>query len=91
MEPLIQDTGNTLLSQGVLGIAVIGLVYFVMMLRAELKDVRAAHKVELAEKDKLIHELHESRLAEARVGFDLARTTQSTMDAFLVAMKTNRG
>jgi hypothetical protein len=90
MEPIAESVSNALLSQGVLGVAVIGLVYFVMMLRAELKDVRAVHKVELAEKDKLIQELHESRLAEARVGFDLARTTQTTMDALLAAIK-NRG
>lgn len=85
-QPVVDGAG-VLLSQGVLGVAVVGLVYFVMLLRAELKDVRSAHKTELLEKEKLIHELQEERLREARVGFDLAKTTQTTMDALLTAMR----
>lgn len=91
MDPLVEGAGGALLSQGVLGIAVVGLVYFIMMLRAELKDVRAAAKIELAEKDKLILELQEARLKEARVGFDLAKSTQNTMDALVVALKRDGG
>lgn len=87
MDPLAEGAGGVLLSQGVLGVAVVGLVYFVMMLRAELKDVRTACKTEIAEKDKLIHELQEARLAEARIGFDLAKSTQITMDSLLAALR----
>lgn len=76
-----------LLSNGVLGLAVLALVYFILMLRAELKDVRAVHRVELAEKDKLIFQLQENRLSEARIGFDVARSNQATLDAFLSAIR----
>lgn len=81
------DAGKSLISNGVLGIAVVGLVYFVMILRAELRDVRLAHRVEIAEKDKLINELQEARVTDSRAGYDLARSVQTTQEAFLIAIR----
>ncbi|MER8762910.1 hypothetical protein [Mesorhizobium sp. M0968] len=83
----LEDVGSIFLSQGLLGAICLALVYFILMLRAELRDVRAAHKVELAAKDSLINELQEDRLKEARVGFDLAKSFQSTMDAFAMTVR----
>jgi len=87
-----QETGvepltNIFLSQGVMGAIVIALVYFIMMLRAELRDVRAAHKTEIAAKDSLILELQEDRLKEAKIGYDVANSTKVALDALLVAIR----
>lgn len=87
LESLPDGVGSYFVSQGLLGVICIALVYFIMMLRAELRDLRVAHKVEIAAKDSLINELQESRLQEARVGFDIARANQATLDAFLSAIR----
>lgn len=83
------DASKSLISNGVLGVAVIGLVYFILMLRAELKDVRTNHKVEIAAKDALILELQEKRLVESQQGYQIASSVTSTLNAYLAA--TQRG
>lgn len=82
---------SVLLSQGVLGVVTVALAYFVMILRADLRDTRQAHKVEIAEKDELINELQEKRLAESREGYKIAAANKETLDAFLLAIKQGRG
>lgn len=77
-------SNSEIFTNSVLGIAVIALVYFVMLLRAELRDTRTAHRIEIAEKDKQLMELQDSRLAEAKAGIDLAKSIQSTMEAALL-------
>jgi hypothetical protein len=76
---------SDIFTNSVLGIAVVALVYFVMILRAELRDTRAAHKIEVAEKDKLIYEQQEARISEAKAGADLAKTVKSTLDALMLS------
>lgn len=87
MDPLTESVGNIFLSQGLMGAIVVALVYFILMLRGELRDLRAVHKVEIAAKDALINDLQEQRLKEARVGFDVARANQATLEAFLQAIR----
>ncbi|RWX72615.1 hypothetical protein [Mesorhizobium sp. M2A.F.Ca.ET.039.01.1.1] len=87
IDPITEGVGNIFLSQGLLGAIVIALVYFILMLRSELRDTRAAHKVEIAAKDALINELQEQRLKEARVGFEIANQSKATLDAFLTALR----
>jgi phosphate/sulfate permease len=85
----VDPTGLTdfFLSQGILGATSLALAYFVLMLRKELRDERAAHKVELASHLKTIYELQDERLKEAREGYAIARSVQTTLDAFSMAMK----
>lgn len=71
-----------------MGAVVVALVYFILMLRAELRDLRTVHRTEIAAKDALIHNLMEERLKEAKVGYDVANSTKSTMEALLVAIRT---
>lgn len=86
-EPISESVSSIFLSQGLLGAVCIALVYFILMLRAELRDVRAAHKTELAAKDALVNDLQEKRLAEARTGFDIARANTAALDSFLQAVR----
>lgn len=77
--------------QAVSGIAQQGLgwtlfllaLWYIGRLQQELKDLRDAHKQELAGKDKTILELQEARVIEAKSGFQIASATQTTLQAFL--------
>lgn len=66
MDELLQEASKVLFANGILGVAVAGLVYYVMMQRAENRDERTAHKIELAEKDKLIVELYDRLVDQAQ-------------------------
>lgn len=91
MDPdVVLDASERVISQGVAGVLAIVcfvLVYFIMLLRAELRDERTSKRVELAAKEALILELQESRLTEAKSGYDLARSVQGSLDAFLMAIR----
>lgn len=80
--------GKQLFSEGISGIIIVALVYFIMTLRGELRDERAAHKVELAAKDALILKLQEERLEEARGVIQLAKSTQVTLEGVQTAVET---
>ncbi|TCR01052.1 hypothetical protein [Neorhizobium sp. JUb45] len=80
------DITASYISQGVIGTTCVVLALVVLKLWTEIKGERAAHKIELASKDALIKDLYEARLQEAKAGFDIARTTQSSLDAFLAAV-----
>ena len=87
-DPVTDSITNIVLSQGLMGVIAVVLIYFILQLRAELRDTRAVHKTEIAAKDALIYELMEERLKEARVGYDVANSTKSTLEALLVAVRT---
>jgi len=87
MEKLLEQAGDIILQQGLSGVAILGLIYLVYMLRSELKAVRTAHRTELTERDKLIFEIQESRVTEARSGYEVIRSIQRNMDAILEALK----
>lgn len=80
MDKLITDAGEVLLSNGPLGIVVIGLVYYIMMQRAERRDENAAHKVELASKDKLIVELYDRLVTQASAGLKGLEAVQKPLE-----------
>lgn len=87
MEPITDGVSNFYLSQGVLGASCLVLMIVAVMLwRAREKD-RLDHKVELAAKDALINELQEQRLEEALAGRDSLKSFQTTLDAFLQAVR----
>ena len=87
MDELIQKVANALLDYGISGIANLGLIYLVYMLRVELRDTRSAHRVEIAEKDKLIYQTQEARVAEARAGYEVISSIQKTQDAIVGAIR----
>jgi hypothetical protein len=51
------------------------------------RDRRIAHKADIAAKDALINELQEQRLTEALASRDVIRSIQTTLDAFLQAVR----
>lgn len=67
MEALLPAAGQELLSTGLIGAACIFLLWLLGRKEQELKDTRHAAEVKLAEKDKLIQELQESRLDELKL------------------------
>lgn len=90
-QELTDGISNFYLTQGVLGVscAVLG-VALIFLWRAREKD-RLDHKVDLAAKDALINELQEQRLEEALAGRDIIKTFQTTLDAFLQAVRGGKG
>ena len=87
MDEVIEKGVDLLLNYGLSGLANIGLIYLVYMLRGELRDTRAAHRVEIAEKDKLIFQSQESRVQEARAGYEVISSIQKTQDAIIGAIR----
>ncbi len=87
MDKLLEQAGQILLQQGLSGLAILGLVYLVYMLRAENAAQRTSHRTELAERDKLIFQIQEERVTEARSGYEVIRSIQRNMDAILDALR----
>ena len=90
MEGLVDKIADTLISQGPVGIMCLVLLYVLFMLRADLRDTRAAHRTELAEKEKLIYQLQDARLEEVRSVSEIARSTQMTLSALTTALQGQR-
>ncbi len=87
MDKLLEQAGQIILQQGLSGVAILGLIYLIYLLRAELKVERSNKRVELAERDKLIFQIQEERVAEARAGYEIIRSIQTTQDAIVNALK----
>ena len=83
MDDIVVEGARSLFTNGVLGVVVAGLVYYLMVMRAEIREERKNHKIELAAKDALILDLQEKRLQGALAGAELARQMKDTFDALL--------
>ncbi len=83
--------GKELLSQGLLGIIIAFLVWYLGRREAEQKAEREAHRLELAAKDKRIEELSDERYADAKQFVEVAQGLRTQGQAFLAAIerKTN--
>lgn len=73
-------------AQGVLGLVILLLLYVIRELRADLRELREAHKIELTEKDKLINGLQEKRVDEIKTTITLTQSVHSTLDTFLATI-----
>jgi hypothetical protein len=87
MDEIIKQGVTLLLQYGLSGLLNIGLIYLVYKLREELRDVREANRVEVAEKDKLIYQSQESRVTEARAGYEVISSITKTQDAIIGAIR----
>lgn len=83
MDQLLITSGKELAQYGLLGAFCVFLLWYIGRLQQELKDLRDAHKQEIAAKDKLINELQEARVVEAKQGFQLASATKTTLEDVL--------
>lgn len=73
---------SQLLSQGLLGVIVIFLLWYIGKLQTELRDLRETHKVEIAAERKLNAELQDERLVEAKSVLEVIVQVKSTLDAW---------
>jgi hypothetical protein len=79
MDQIITQTLTGLAQQGLGWSLFILALWYIGRQQQELKDLRDAHKQELAAKDKTILELQEARVIEAKSGFQIASATQTTL------------
>lgn len=89
MDQLLIDGGKILGEQGLSGLAIVALVYYVMMQRADGRDQREVHKIEIAEKDKLIRELYDRLVQQAQAGLKGLEAVQQPLSD--IATKLRRG
>lgn len=87
MDTLLVEASKALFSNGILGIAVVGLVYYNFMQRAENREERTAHKVELAEKDKLILILYDRLVDASTAGLRGLEAVQRPLEGIAAKMK----
>lgn len=83
MDQLFQSGGNQLLSQGLVGVICIFLLWYIGRLQQELKDLRAEHKAEIATKDKALMDQVQARLVEQKYGFEIAASTKTALEVLL--------
>jgi uncharacterized protein YqfA (UPF0365 family) len=81
------DVSTVYLTQGVLGASCVVLALVILKLWGARETDRTRHEANIAAKDALINDLQEQRLAEALAGRDVIRTIQTTLDAFLQAVR----
>lgn len=86
-DQLVAGGTSQLLSQGLLGVICVFLLWYIGKLQTEIRDLRAAHKVEIAEERKLNAELQESRLDESKVLLEAVSSNKSSFQALLSAIQ----
>ncbi len=90
MDQLVSQGGSQLLSQGLLGVIVVFLLWYCGQMQKRLDDERAAHKVEIAAERKLNADLQQSRLEESKALVEVVVSSRSTMEALLAATKQGK-
>jgi hypothetical protein len=87
MQPdIITGITTPFFANGIIGALCVALACFILKLWGEMKNERAAHKVELAAKDALIEKLYDARISEARIGFEIIKANERSLDAFVSAV-----
>lgn len=88
----MEDVSTFYLSQGVLGASCIVLMAALAKLWHSREKDRIDHKAEIDAKDKLIFDLQEQRLNEAKAAREAVHTAQNsaTLEAFLQAIGKGR-
>lgn len=87
MDSVLPMAGKELLSQGLLGVIIFFLIWYIGRKESELKDILLAHKAELAAKDKRIEELTGAQLMDAKQFIEIAVGLRTQGQAFLAAIE----
>lgn len=82
-EQILTGGVSQLLSQGLLGVIVVFLLWYAGQLQKKLDDERATHKVEIAAERKLNAELQESRLDESKALVEVVSSNRAVIQALL--------
>lgn len=87
LEQVLPQGSQYLFSQGVLGIVVVGLVWYVILQRNEIRDIREAHKIEIAAERKLNADLQEHRLTDFKMLVDVSTSIKMGLEGVLTAIR----
>lgn len=87
IDSMSQGVADYLIGQGILGVIVVVLGLVIIHLRKENREMRDANKVETAALQERIFQLQESRIKEANIGYDIARSSEKTLDAVMTALR----
>ena len=91
MQPdIVSGIASPFFANGIIGSICVALALYILKLQAEMKSERAAHKVELAAKDALVERLYDARINEARVGFEIIKANERSLDAFVAAVNARK-
>lgn len=82
-DQLLAGGVSQLLSQGLLGVIVVFLLWYCGQLQKRLDDREAAHKVEIAAERKLNADLQESRLDESKALVEIVSSNRAVIQALL--------
>ncbi len=82
----IDGLTSPLLQTGVIGVVCVALGWIAWKLWLKLESERAAHKLEVAAKDALIKELYDARVDEAKAGYEVVKSNDKMLEAFLIAI-----
>jgi len=74
------------IANGLIGSVCLALGYIALKLWARVEAERQSHFVALAAKDALIKELYDARIVDAKVGYEIVRNNERTMDALFAAI-----
>ena len=86
-DQLVSEGGSQLLSQGLLGVIVVFLLWYANRLEKKLDDERAAHKLEIAAERKLNADLQQSRLDDTKALVEVVNSNRAAMQAWLAAVQ----
>lgn len=89
MEAILPEATQQLLSTGLVGAFCVFLIWVVGRREQELKDARLSFQTSLAEKDKLILELQESRLVELKLILESINANSAALMANKVAIEAH--
>lgn len=87
LDELFGTAGQQLLGTGIVGALCVVLLWVVFRREQELKDTRTAYEIRLAEKDKLLLELQESRLQEVRLMGEQTASNRVVVESNNVAIQ----
>lgn len=85
MDQLLLSGGGQILSQGLLGVICIFLLYVIRLREKELKDERAGRLADAEKYQTKLDELQDSRLVEAKATLEVVSSVKEQLIAFKTA------
>jgi len=89
LDQVLPQGSQYLFSQGVLGLVVIGLIWAWVLQRNEIKELREAHKIEIAAERKLNADLQEHRLDDFKMLVDVSTSIKMGLEGVLTAIRAS--
>lgn len=87
LDQIVPQGSQYLFSQGVLGVVCIGLVWFIIQQRNEIREMREAHKIEVAAERKLNADLQERRVEDYKGLVEVTSAVKVGLDGVLTSIR----